>query len=105
MFSSVKGIHMLNISTFCQVFISYVRPILEYNSPVWNPWLLQYVSAFSPELYFKQVKLPTMSYADRLLHLGFHSLVYHRVFLDLLMCFKIVKYLVDLDASVLNLPR
>ena len=40
-----------------------------------------------------------MSYADRLLHLGFHSVEYRRVFSDLLMCFKIVKNLVDLDAS------
>ena len=37
----LKGLHTLDISTLCQVFISYVRPILEYNSPVWNPWLLQ----------------------------------------------------------------
>ena len=33
-----------------------------------------------------------MSYADHLLHLGFHSLEYRRVFLDLLN-------IVDLDAS------
>ena len=40
-----------------------------------------------------------MSYADHLLLLGFHSLEYRRVFLDFLMCLKIVKNLVDLDAS------
>ena len=28
-------------SDICRVFISYVRPILEYNTPVWNPWLIQ----------------------------------------------------------------
>ena len=72
---------------------------------MWNPWLLQdirsveRVQCFFTRAIFKQVKLPTMSYADRLLHLGFHSLEYRRVFLDLLMCFKIVKNLVDLDAS------
>ena len=37
-----------------------------------------------------------LSYADRLLHLGFHSSEYRRVFLDLLMCFKIVKTLLIL---------
>ena len=37
----LKGLQTLNISTLCRVFISYVRPILEYNTPVWNPWLIQ----------------------------------------------------------------
>ena len=36
----LKGLQTLNISTLCRVFISYVRPILEYNTPVWNPWLI-----------------------------------------------------------------
>ena len=30
----LKGLQTLNISTLCRVFISYVRPILEYNTPV-----------------------------------------------------------------------
>ena len=50
----LKGLQTLNISMLCQVFISYVRPILEYNTPVWNPWLIQdikWLNAFSPELF------------------------------------------------------
>ena len=54
---------------------------------------------FFTRAIFKRVKLPTMSYTNCLLHLGFHSLEYRRVFLDLLEFFKIVKNLVDLDAS------
>ena len=48
---------------------------------------------------FIRVKLPTMSYTDRLANLGLHSLEYRRVDFDLVMCFKIVKNLIDLDAS------
>ena len=40
-----------------------------------------------------------MSYTDRLAILGLHSLEYRRVYFDLVMCFKIVKNLADLDAS------
>ena len=40
-----------------------------------------------------------MSYTDRLANLGLHSLEYRRVYFDLVTCFKIVKNLVDLDAS------
>ena len=82
--------------------------ILEYNSPVWNPWLLkdircvERVQRFFTRGIFKRVKLPTMSYADRLLYQGFHSLEYRRVFSNHLMCFKIVKDLVDLDASAFS---
>ena len=89
----------------CRVFISYVRPILEYNTPVWNPWLIQdikcveRVQRFFTRALFIRVKLPTMSYTDRLANLGLHSLEYRRVYFDLVMCFKIVKNLVDLDTS------
>ena len=101
----LKGLQTLNISTLCQVFISYVRPILECNTPVWNPWLIQdikcveRVQRFFTRAIFVQVKLPTMSYTDRLDNLGLHSLEYRRVYFDLVTCFKIVKNLVDLDAS------
>ena len=78
---------------------------ISYEDYSVDPWLLQdirsveRVQRFFTRAIFKRVKLSTMSYADHLLHLGFHSLEYRRVFSDLLMCFKIVKNLVDLDAS------
>ena len=37
----LKGLQTLNISKLCPVFISHVTLILEYNTPVWNPWLIQ----------------------------------------------------------------
>ena len=101
----LKGLQTLHISTLFQVFTSYVRPILEYNTPVWNPWLIQNIKCvervqrFFTRAIFVQVKLPTMSYTDRLANLGLHSLEYRRVYFDLVKCFKIVKNLVDLDAS------
>ena len=101
----LKGLQTLNISTLCRVFISYVRPILEYNTPVWNPWLIQdikcveRVQRFFTRALFIRVKLPTMSYTGCLANLGLHSLEYRRVYFDLVMCFKIVKNLVDLDTS------
>ena len=104
----LKGLQMLNISTLCRVFISYVRPILEYNTPVWKPWLIQdtkcveRVQRFFTRALFIRIMLPTMSYTDHLANLGLHSLEYRRVYFDLAMCFKIVKNLVDLDISFLS---
>ena len=99
-FLLLKGLQTLNITTLCQVFISYVRPILEYNTPVWNPWFIQDIKCvervhrFFNRDSFIRVKLPTMSYTDCLAKLGLHSLEYCRVYFDLVMCFKIVKNLV-----------
>ena len=101
----LKGLQTLNISTLCRVFISYVRPLLENNTPVWNPWLIQDITCvesvqrFFTRALFIRVKLPTMSYTDRLANLGLHSLEYSRVYFDLIMRFKIVKNLVDLETS------
>ena len=85
----LKDLQTLNISTLCRVFISYVRPILEYNTPVWNPWLIQdikcveRVQRFFTRALFVRVKLPTMSYTDRLANLGlqlsFVSICHHTV--------------------------
>ena len=50
----LKGLQMLNISTLCQVFISYVRSILEYNTPVWNPWLIQDIKCVESSTLFHQ---------------------------------------------------
>ena len=57
--------------------------------------VLKEFSVFSLE----QFTNVTMSYPDCVTNLSFHSLEYRRVHFDLVMCFKIVKNLVDLDAS------
>ena len=68
-----KGLHTLDTSTpvlssIC--ILMYVRPILEYNSPVWNPWLLhdircvERVQRFFTRTIFKRVKLLTMNSTD-----------------------------------------
>ena len=43
-----------------------------------------------------------MSYPDHLTNLGLHSLEYRRVYFDLMICFKMVKKLLDLDASAFS---
>ena len=74
---------------------------------MWNLWLIEdikcveRVQRFFTRALFIRVKLSTMSYTYRLANLGLHSLEYRRVYFDLVMCFTIVKNLVDLDTSAL----
>ena len=92
---------------FClRVFIHSISlHFVEYSYPISDqflniilqcgiPWLLQDIRCverfhrFFSRAVFKRLKLPTMTYADHLQHLGFHSLEHLRVYFDPLMCCK-----------------
>ena len=107
-----KGVHFCLRFFILLISLHFVNYTYPMSDQFWNIIIqcgihgyyktlevLKGFSALFHQSFFKRVKLPIKSYADRLLHLGFHSLEYRRVFLDLLMCFEIVKNLVDLDAS------
>ena len=80
----------------------YVRPLLESNTQVWNPWFhkdiqcIERVQRFFTRAILKRAGIPYMDYDDRLANLGLQSLEYRRVFYDLVMCYKIYNNLVDL---------
>ena len=79
--------------------------MLEYNSPVWSPWLIsdikciECVQQFFTRAISKRASVSVMSYADRLLNLGLQSLKYRRIFSDLVLCYKIIYQLVDLKCD------
>ena len=69
-----------NIWTQLKAFITYVRPKLEYNSPVWNPYLKKDVlllesiqKKFSRDVFIR-CNIPFTSYADRLHKLDVKSM-------------------------------
>ena len=72
----------------------YVRPILEYNSPIWSPWLIsdvkciERVQRFFTRTICKRTGISELSYSDRLHNLGLQSLEYRRIFSDLVLCYK-----------------
>ena len=101
----LKGFHTSDVSILLRVFKTYVRPLLEFNTPVWNPWLFKDIEHiegvqryFTREIY-KRARLPHMDYASRLANLNLSSLEYHCVYFDLSMCYKIVNKLLDIDAA------
>ena len=88
-----------------RVFKTYVRPLLEFNTPVSNPWLfkdiehIEGVQRYFTRAICKRAWLPRMDYASRLANLDLSSLEYRRVYFDLTMCYKIVNKLLDIDAA------
>ena len=77
-----------------KAFLVYVRPILEYASVVWNPYLIKDISAIeSVQRRFTKKILAnkTLTYAQRLKHFSVESLEKRRLVYDLSLMYSIVK--------------
>ena len=92
-----------NVWILLKAFITYVRPKLKYNSPVWNPYFKKDVrlsecihKKFSRDVFI-HCNIPFTSYADRLHKLGFKSLEYGRLEFDVILMFKVYYNLSDLQ--------
>jgi len=85
-----------------KAFCTYVRPVLEYCTPVWSPHLTGLIDKlekvqrrFTKKLY----GMSNLSYNERLVSLKLDSLYNRRVKQDLIMCYKIINGLICLDFS------
>jgi len=81
-------------------FITYVKPLVEYNTVVWSPSALRNIDALESvqRRFTKQLSgLKHMPYAERLKYLNLPSLELRRVRADMYWCYKIVFGLVDIQ--------
>ena len=65
-----------------QAFITYVRPLLEYCTPVWSPYLIKDISKIeNVQRYFTRKLFPknTTNYPERLILLNLESLELRRL--------------------------
>ena len=72
---------------------TYVRPLLEYNSPVWSPFLHKDIIMVEKvqKRFTKRIPgLTNLDYEERLRALNLHSLEQRRIVADLTQCYKIV---------------
>ena len=83
-------------------YFTYVRPILEFNAVVWSPVLKCEIDALEcvQRRFTKRLRgMDNLSYADRLAKLELFTLELRRLHIDLVMCYKIVFGLVELQFS------
>jgi hypothetical protein len=76
-----------------RAFIVYVRPLLEYCSPIWSPCSRNLITKLERVQRSFTRRLPGLrnrSYADRLAALGLQPLQLRRLQSDLVLCFSIV---------------
>ena len=85
--------------------MTYVRPILEYASSIWNPQLktnidcIERVQKYFTRRACKRCRIPFNSYADRLYKLNLQSLEYRRLITDLTTTFKITHKLLEITST------
>ena len=83
-------------SLLCEAFITYVRPMLEYCSPVWSPTVTLINQLESVQRRFTK-RLPgfkSLLYDERCALLGIDRLELRRLRVDLIMSYKIIRGLV-----------
>jgi len=91
-----------NPHLLCRAYTTYVRPLLEYCTPVWSPYLIKAIDKVeSVQRYFTRRLFPGIpySYPERLLITKLDTLECRRIRFDLAMYFKIINNLVDSDSS------
>ena len=98
----LKAIDSRNAKLMKTVFVSYIRPILEYCSPVWNPKLKQDIVILEKvqRRFTKKVfGLHDCTYSERLNILGLESLEFRRLKLDLIFMYKLIHGYFDINAQ------
>ena len=76
-----------------KTFITYIRPLLEYNSVVWNPthiYLIDLIESVQRRFSKRIPCLSNLPYSDRLTRLGLESLEIRRLHFDLINYYKIL---------------
>jgi len=94
--------------TLLKAYATYVLPLLEYASCVWSPRLLQDIRAVESvqRRFTKRLRgMRNLSYEERLVALHLESLESRRLRADLVMTYKMIFRLVDIDASVFFIRR
>ena len=98
----LKSFQTKDVWLLLRAYITYVRPIVEYATVIWNPYLNKDIESIEQiqRSYTKKIcsrcKIPFNTYKDRLYMLSIRSLQYRRLEADLIMTFKILHKLVDI---------
>ena len=99
----LKSFRTKNIWTFIKLFKTYIRPKVEYNSPIWSPFLSKDINQIEQiQRHFTKIacckcNIPFSSYQDRLQKLNLRSLETRRIHFDLILLFKMIHKICDLS--------
>ena len=84
------------------MFKTYIRPKIEYNAPIWSPYLkkdviqLEKIQRHFTKKAFERCNLPNVDYNERLRMLNLLSLENRRIYLDQVFLFNLIHNNYDL---------
>ena len=90
-------------SIFINLYKTFIRPLLEYNTPIWTPHLttdiknVEQVQRYFTRRLCQKLNLKFTSYSDRLNELKLDSLETRRTKFDLILLYKIFNGLIDIN--------
>ena len=94
LFQLLRSFSYRDRKVFVKLYVTYVRPHLEFAAPCWSPWLSKDIKVLErvQEKFIKNVQgLRSNDYQGRLKELGMMTLESRRRYLDLTETFKILK--------------
>jgi hypothetical protein len=97
-----RGFNSRRLDFVRKTFITYIRPMLEYNSTVWNPaqkYLIDKIESVQRRFTKRIVSISNLSYLERLQILGLEPLELRRLHFDLIQYYKIFNNLTSLNQS------
>ena len=97
-----RGFISRNLIIMRNAFICYIRPLLEYNSIVWNPshiYLIELIENVQRNFTKRIASLSSMSYHERLAALNLEPLELRRLRFDLVNYYKIINNISPIDPS------
>ena len=98
-----KVFNSTNIWTLLKLYTTYVRPKLEYNTSVWSPYLKQNIDKIEKvqenftKFALQRCNIPFVNYKDSLKKLNIKSLHHRRVKFDLILMYKIIHGLININ--------
>ena len=95
-----RGFASRSLDIVRKTFIAYIRPILEYNSNVWNPsykYLIDQLENVQRRFTKRVICLRNYSYVERLAILGLEPLELRRLRCDLTQYYKIFNNLTPFE--------
>ena len=102
-FQIIKSFNSRNIWTWLKIYNTYIRPKVEFNTPIWSPHLQQDIDKIEniqrrfTKFAFNKCNIPYTSYEDRLRQIGYLSLRQRRKYFDLILMYKMINNISDLN--------
>lgn len=99
-----RGFSSRNCNVLRRAYITYVRPIVEYNTIVWNPcvkYLIDIIERVQRNFSKRIPSLSSMTYAERLAFLNLETLELRRLHFDLIFYYKVFNHLAPFDPETL----